>query len=465
MPIEGHAISHHAERSRLGRLSLPGEMPPGAVARVPAATTRDMGLVTSPRAEAPPAEADARPFIKIWMLSALVFVANALSIFGLNWWLAQVAGGAVLGVTIAAANLIALTVGVALAGAIDRGDSRRLLFTIKLSLVAVSLLLLPSYLVGERVAALVALAGLNYVVIETAQALYFAGLETSLVDLAPAAWASSRTSSLLLAHRHIARLVAPLIGGPLLVLGIPWSLPLVSAAAVALTCALWLQWSSLVPAGPRAHTAVAALGARAALRTALTDARVAAAWIRTQPVLVFMLVVAVTTNLIVFPFYSLLPVFLEELRVERHAVVYSEATMAYGVGVLVMTGVFVRLRLGRPCLVSGATVLLMAGVLATLTVVRMPAVIAAGMAVLGMGMMVLIAVAGGSWLDLTPSAIRVRVFSLRRLISFATIPLGTTVIGILGAAFGYVAVLRVLIGVVIVTLTLAACGLRNTGVR
>ena len=66
--------------------------------------------------------------------------------------------------------------------------------------------------------------------------------------------------------------------------------------------------------------------------------------------------------------------------------------------------------------------------------------------------MVLIATAGSIWLDVTPAEVRVRVFSVRRLVAFSGIPLGMIASGLGGAALGYFFFLRILLSAVVLSL-------------
>jgi hypothetical protein len=77
------------------------------------------------------------------------------------------------------------------------------------------------------------------------------------------------------------------------------------------------------------------------------------------------------------------------------------------------------------------------------------------MALLGALFMTLVAVGGGAWLGTVPGEVRVRVLALKRLVAFGSIPLGTSAMGLGGAAFGFVPTLRALLGLVLVILAVA----------
>lgn len=156
-----------------------------------------------------------------------------------------------------------------------------------------------------------------------------------------------------------------------------------------------------------------------------------------------------------FPFYSVLPAFNAEYHISTNeqAALYSTASSAYGVGMLV--GCLVLVRFPPPAspraslrLASIAFALILTVLLGT-TVAPWPATVVIAMAASGGLFSILVAVGGAVWLSLTPAAIRVRVFSLRRLTVFSTIPVGSMLMGIGGSVFGYRPFIR---GMVIFTL-------------
>lgn len=415
------------------------------------------------RVEREPAPAAATPFFKVWLPGFLVIIACWLGIFGLNWWLAHSpGGGAVLGITAGIANIVALIVVVLLSGAIDRTDRYRFLMRTKLVLMVAFLLLLPAYVVGSGTLSMLVLAALSYLLILNGQSVYRAALETTVVDLAPVVWPSERTASLVFFHGEVARLIAPLIGGGLIAAGLLWSLPMLSALAVLVPGILLFLWSSLLTdehrAEPAAISTLSRSEIRYMIRRSVDEAREAARWIKQQPVLVYMLIITVLINLVVFPFYTLLPSFLAELGLPHRTELrlYTYCSSAYGVGMLFTGGLLARfMKQSRwPIAQSSMTILAMIGVLGTMSYLHKPIALVIAMVVLGMLFVVLVAVIGGIWLDLTPSQMRVRIFSLRRLVSFASIPFGNVVMGFAGAIFGYHEFLRVLVIIV----TVALCG-------
>lgn len=165
----------------------------------------------------------------------------------------------------------------------------------------------------------------------------------------------------------------------------------------------------------------------------------------------------------VLPLYTLLPAFLTELGWPGQGVLYAQATSAYGAGVVVMTAVFMarRRRVRRPARVAAVTVFLIVVSVVVMSTVPRPEIVTGALGVLGALVAVLTAVAGGVWFEQTPGAVRVRVFSLRRLISFATIPLGTTVLGVGGTALGYIATLRLLVLIAVLVISVSLFALRG----
>jgi MFS family permease len=165
--------------------------------------------------------------------------------------------------------------------------------------------------------------------------------------------------------------------------------------------------------------------------------------IRRHRELRFLLGLGILTNAVVYPFYAILPAFLVEsgLPSRGQAVLYGQAATAYGVGMLVGTLLLLayRMRAGSRRALAMASIAFAAicSTLMAVTVVPWPEFVVAAMALNGALFAVLIAVGGAVWLRRTPAAIRVRVFSLRRLTVFSSIPLGTMLMGFGGAAFGY----------------------------
>lgn len=413
----------------------------------------------------------AGPFLQVWLPSFLVFFASGLALFSLNFWITQSSGGALLGVIAGVANIVAVLTVVALSGAIDRTDRRRFVLLVKAVLALALALLAGAYLVGAG-AAVLAVAAVAYLLIEATYAVYMAAIETTVADLAPIAWSSRRTASLISLQPQVERTVAPLVGGALMATGMLSLLPLTALAWVALAalCAWRLagafaaSQSGASTSGARHDPASSGPGGRRdalwLLGTTVEDARVAARWIRRDPTLRFLVVVGVVVNLVVFPFYVLLPAYLGEyagLSIEAQAGLYGRAATAYGVGMLTSTALLAGLakRSRRPAEASTACVVALCALLGALSLATDPRLLVPGMGVLGLVFVVLVAVAGAGWLDRTPAEMRARIFSVRRLVVFSSIPLGTSLMGFGGAAIGYFPFLRALL-LVVVSLTLAA---------
>lgn len=404
-------------------------------------------------------------FLLVWVSGFLPFASVFLATFGLNWWISRApGGGALLGVTVGVANAAALLAAVFVAGAVDRADRASLLLKTCAAAMVGSLLLLPGFALGAGGILAVAAAVLAYLFAEGVESLHRAGAETTLADLAPGGWASSRTASYVGVQPQGARLLAPAVGGVLLAAGALWLLPAL-VGAFALLAALPLlspRLRGLLAENAPTNASVGAGGPRSMLRGSLRDARMAAGWIRERPVLLFLLAVGFVCNLVVYPFYSLLPAFLMEAGMGDDAALYGRAATAYGAGMLLCTLLFMvtSARLRRPSLVCALAMLAVAAVLWSATVFARPAALVALMGLLGALFMVLIAVGGGAWLEAVPGEVRVRVLALKRLVAFGSIPLGTSVMGFGGAAFGFVPTLRVLLAIVLIVLAVAWFALR-----
>ncbi|MFI6624956.1 hypothetical protein [Streptomyces sp. NPDC050528] len=429
-----------------------------------------------PKATAPPdvtavpvdGPLGAGPFIGVWVPSVVTVIGTGLAVFGLSWWISRAPdGGAHLGVVVGVASAVSLVSVLLLAGVIDSADRRRTVVTILLTLLIPLALLL--HILGLSPGGTVALlaAGACYVLVYSLQQIYMAAVENIGADLAPPSWPPARTALLTQIHPQVARVIAPLTAGALLAYG---SLRWVSLAALA--CALLALGavpllgravtSGAVPQ-PRKDTATAsgthALNPVNLLRNVWRDATGSVRLIRSYPELVFLVFFGALGNLIVFPFYSVLPAFNAEygISTSQQATLYSTASSAYGLGMLV--GCLVLVRVPPPAdtraslrLASIAFALILTVLLAT-TIAPWPVTVVVAMAASGGLFSILVAVGGAVWLRLTPAAIRVRVFSLRRLTVFSTIPLGSMLMGIGGSVLGYRVFIR---GMVVFTLVALA---------
>jgi MFS family permease len=403
--------------------------------------------------------ADSVPFLKVWCPSVLVFVSIGLATFGLNWWLALSPGGPrLLGTVVGVANIVAVVVVVVFSGLIDRMDRQRFLLRTMGILTLILALLASVFFIEDYLALLLVLAALCYLTIESVYSTYDAAIETTVADLAPTRWASSRVATLLRIPPLTARLVAPIVGGLMIAWGWLWSLPVIGIAFVALAAIFLVRWSSVLrvlkyAAGTGDSTPA---NPRAMLQTSLQDVGAAWLWIREKPLLVYIIVVGVLGNLIIFPFYSLLPAFLAELNLDEEvtALLYGRAAGAYGAGLLVATLLFSRFgkKVYHPDTWITLNMLAIVAVFGIISSIPEPGVIVLSMGAIGALFIGLVAIAGGTWLDLTPPEMRARIFSVRRLIMFTSIPIGTSSMGFAGAAFGFVPLLRVLLVIVMVVL-------------
>jgi hypothetical protein len=327
------------------------------------------------------------------------------------------------------------------------------------------LLLVPGFVLGLGGPVAVAAAVLAYLFAEGVEALHRAGAETTLADLAPESWAPSKTASYVGVQPQGARLLAPMVGGALLAADASWALPVAAAALAALAAFPLLSHGlrRLVAESAPKGTPAAREGALSAARGSLADARMAAGWIRERPVMLFLLAVGFACNLVVYPFYSLLPAFLLEAGLGKDPALYGRAAAAYGGGMLLCTLLFMAVpaRVRRPALACALAMLAVAAVLWSATVFARPAALVGLMGLLGALFMVMVAVGGGAWLEAVPGEVRVRVLALKRLVAFGSIPLGTSAMGLGGAAFGFVPTLRFLLAFVLAVLAVAWFALRT----
>ena len=253
-----------------------------------------------------------RAFAAIWLSSVLVFLAMSLGTFSLNWSLARLPrGGSLLGSTVAFSSLVSLVVVVVVAGAIDRSDKQTLLLTMKAATACALATLLGVYLMGVHVVTITAVAVAVYVGLQSLQALYQAGTETTLADIAPDGWPGARTASLLQLQQQASRFAAPLVGGLLLTAATVWGIPAVALLGVVRGTATLLTvpasgWSRAAPA----PSDQVGWQPPVVIRRVWSDARWAWVWIVERPILLYMLTVSILNSLIVLPLYSLLPAYL-----------------------------------------------------------------------------------------------------------------------------------------------------------
>jgi hypothetical protein len=420
-------------------------------------------MTSTPATEVPAPERPLRAFAVVWLPSLLLVIGSGLCVFAVNWWVSRApGGGAQLGVIVGVSSGVALLSVTALSGTIDRADRRVMVLRLLIGLVA-PLAVLTVILGGPPAAVAVLVAGVCYLLIFSFESLYLATIETVVVDLAPARWPSSRTALLTQLHPQVERIIAPAVAGALVAAGALQLVPGVALAIVAVVLVVVLatrrqfDWvTAQVAAAPPATGDPAGAGSR--LRTVMRDATAAVRLIRDHRELRFLLWLGVLTNAVVYPFYAILPAFLTEtgLSTRGQAVLYGRAATAYGVGMLAGTVLLLsyRLRRGtrRALALASAAFAAICVMLVAVTIVPWPDFVVVVMALDGALFAVLIAVGGAVWLRRTPAAIRVRVFSLRRLTVFSSIPLGTMLMGFGGAAVGYHSFVRGMVLVVLVGL-------------
>ncbi|NYI06954.1 MFS transporter [Allostreptomyces psammosilenae] len=445
--------------------------PPGAI-----------GGDGTPLPPTPPVPSDppvrgAVPFLAVWLPSLLAVTGTGLSVFVLGWWIGSAPqGGARLGAVVATASVVSLLLVTLLAGVVDTADRRRTLVTV-LTLLLVPLAVLVAVLERPPSTATLLVAGACYVLVHSLQQLYMAAVENIGADLAPSHWPETRTALLTQVHTQLSRAVAPLLAGGLLAAGILWGVTLAAFGFVAVTLLAVHRFRRHVDAlsartasgaapstDPTRPGTVRPRPPRGAghgggpLRGTARDLATSVRLLRGHRELSFLILFGALGNLVVFPFHAVLPAFNAEygLPTPAEATLYSASSSAYGAGMLAGTVVLVRLGRFHDTLrglraAAGAFALICL-VLLTASVAPWPPTVVVAMALTGALFAVLVAVGGAVWLRLTPAAIRVRVFSLRRLTVFSTIPLGSLLMGLGGAEFGYRVFTRALVLAVLAAL-------------
>lgn len=385
-------------------------------------------------------------FLAVWVPSLIVIIATGACLFTISWWIGQApGGGAQLGLVIGFSSVISLLTVAAVAGMIDRADSRRTLLRLLV------LMTLPVaglvYVVGQEPAGpAVVLAGVCYVLISTGESLYLASTETVAVDLAPTSWPQTRTALLTQIHSQVERVVGPLLTGLLIAAGAVGVVPLVAVAIVVCMIGATLLARRHLDAVTRGRLGMADTPQpkpASVLRGMVRDAKPAVRLVREHRDLIFLVQLGVLANLIVFPFYAVLPAVLGEYTSGARdlAVWFGRGATAYGAGMLVGSLVLTRLRrdfrgtTAMACASASLGVICL--VLVAATAGQAPVLVVAAMAANGALFSVLVAVGGAVWLHRTPAEVRVRVFALRRLTVYSSIPIGTMLMGFGGAAVGY----------------------------
>ncbi len=403
--------------------------------------------------------AEVSRFLGTWLPSFLTTTSLSLVTFGLNWWIAaSPGGGASLGVVVGVANIVSVVVVAVLAGALDRMHRARSTLVIVLCaagcVAAADLVFLNSASLT-----VLAFATVCYVAVEVLRSTYLAVMETTNADLAPRHWSSERVATLIQSQPQVERIVVPAVGGALIAAGALFALPIVGVALLGVVLATLLFSFRHFTAVSRPPSAREPLSG-SWLGSVGRDFRNSLALIRRDPELVFVLVLGVLANLVVFPFYTLLPAYISQygLTASEHAALYGQAALAYGFGLLL--GSLFMIRVGRQGSRNGigrtaSALAVICVVLLAVTMVAAPLMLIVSMALVGGLIVVCAATSGAIWLHRTPAEIRVRVFSVRRLIIFSSIPLGTSLMGFGGTALGYSPFLRIHLCSVLVLLATA----------
>jgi MFS family permease len=343
-------------------------------------------------------------------------------------------------------------------GAIDRTDRKQFMMRSKWVLLLALLGISAVFLIDSTTAIVTLVLAVCYLMMESVYSVYGAALETTVADLAPESWPSARVASLITLPPLLARLIAPLIGGSIIAASLIWSLPFMGVFLVIVAMGALHVWASVLnqiqyensPDDAQANNVIDMI------RVSLRDVREAWNWIKVRPILVYMIIIGVLGNLIIFPFFSLLPIFLAELNLDEAttALLYGRASSAYGAGLMVSTLLFSSLarRVKKPGFWISINMLAIVAVLAVISLYPVDVIIIGGMGLVGMLFIGLVAIAGGTWLDMTPSEMRARIFSVRRLVMFLSIPVGTSAMGFLSAVIGFSLLLQILLSLVVVIL-------------
>ncbi|MBA2695037.1 MAG: hypothetical protein H0U62_04145 [Actinobacteria bacterium] len=400
-------------------------------------------------------------FLAVWLPSLVVIIGTGACLFTLSWWVTQSPRGAAdLGLVIGLSSMISLVTLTAVSGVLDRADRTRTVARLLL-ILTVPVAILVAVLGQRPDGVAILLGGICYMLISTGESLYLATSETVAADLAPEKWPSARVALLTQIHSQTERVIAPMLAGPLLAAGAVRAVPMAAVVLIlAMLVAILATRGHLDGVTRRTVRAAEADAPTGVLKTVVKDARSAVRLVRAHGDLVFLVQLGILGNLIVFPFYAVLPAYLTEYVTgpQDLATWYARSATAYGVGMLAGTVVLVQVRrnLSGDAALLGASASLAAICLVLIggSVTSAPHVVVGMMVVNGALFAVMVAVGGAVWLNRTPSTIRVRVFALRRLTVFSSIPVGTMLMGFGGTAVGhrtFVSALAVLVLVLLVT--------------
>lgn len=401
-------------------------------------------------------------FVAVWLPSLVVIIGTGACLFSLSWWVTQSPrGGADLGVIIGLSSIVSLVTLTALSGVLDRADRTRTVVRLLLIMtVPVALLIVVFSRSPDGMA--IVLAGVSYLLISSGEALYLATSETVAVDLTPEHWPSARVALLTQIHSQVERVIAPMLAGPLLAAGAVRVVPMGAVVLIlAMLVVILAARRHLDEVTRRTRSGTDTEAPAGVLKTMVADARSAVRLVRAHGDLVFLVQLGILGNLIVFPFYAVLPAYLTEYVTgpQELAIWYGRAATAYGIGMLAVTVVIVQVRrnLAGDAALFGATASLAVICLVFIggSAASSPSVVVGMMVVNGALFAIMVAVGGAIWLNRTPSEIRVRVFALRRLTVFSSIPVGTMLMGFGGTAVGHRAFVRGLAVLVLVLLVAA----------
>jgi transmembrane secretion effector len=401
--------------------------------------------------------AEVTRFLGVWLPTFLTSTALSLATFGLNWWIAGTPnGGANLGVVVGIANIVAVIVVALLSGMLDRKHRARSTLTVLLC-AAGCVALVDVVFVTPASLTMLAFATVCYIGVEVLRSTYLAVMETTNADLAPRHWSPERVATLIQSQPQVERIVVPAVGGTLIAAGALYALPIVGVGLLCVVLStLVFSFRHFASVSRTDHVAQAG----GWLRSVRGDVKDSVAFIRRDPDLLFMLVIGVLINVVSYPFYSLLPAYISRygLNASQQATLYGRAGLAYGIGLLVGTLVMIRVgrhaskpRIGRAAIALGVDCV----VLLVTNSFDQPAVLIASMTMVGGLLVVCSTTTGAIWLHRVPAVVRVRVFSVRRLAIYSSIPLGTSLMGFGGTAFGYPQYLRIHLVAVLVVLAVA----------
>lgn len=376
-------------------------------------------------------------FLRSWVPSVIASVGTGALLFLSSWWLATHANGLVLGWVLGGTGVVALVTNALASGWVDRTPRRRSLSILLVVLLAAAAGYVVALAGGVSPAALVGVV-LLHLAVAVAEIVYLAAIETTTVDVAPGHWPRRRLSLLGQVHGQLERIVSPVFAGGLIGLGHARSVAPAALLLLALALGATLLTSSALGLRRRTGTARPARATGPQMST-----RRVWRYVTARPDLRYLLAFGAWSNLAVSPVLAMLPAWYGDLLGPgpATAVWSSRALAAYAVG-MILGSVLIGARSVEP---DGHRALLQA-TLAHLSICAGLAVAAAlastwaivvALFCVGGLFSVLVAAGGQVWLHAAPAEARARILSLKRLVAFSTIPLGTALMGAVGNRFGY----------------------------